>query len=184
MARSLGLARVPTLDPKGEGEYPSYEYVRALVRTLDSNFEILNSAFGGTSDLINLMSGIQQATVATSQSTTSSSYTDLGTVGPSVTVATKTTALVLMNTFMSQTASGSFVAMSVAVSGDTTIAADDNNAIFYQAPFNNAQFQFGGFTIIDTLNEGVNTFTAKYKIAISGTGGFLRRRIAVIPLSE
>lgn len=48
MAKSLGLSRVPTLDPKGEQEYPSYEYVRGLVRALNSNFEILNNAFGGS----------------------------------------------------------------------------------------------------------------------------------------
>ena len=58
MARSLGLNRVPTLDPKGEEEYPSYEYVRGLVRALNANFEILNTAYGGnrqdTNDLAEL----------------------------------------------------------------------------------------------------------------------------------
>jgi len=50
MTRSLGLAKVPTLDPKGEQEYPSYEYVRALVRAINSNFEIINGSYRSTGD--------------------------------------------------------------------------------------------------------------------------------------
>lgn len=59
MARSLGLSKVPTLDPEGEGEYPSYKYVQGLVRALNQNFEIINSAYGGTQSTANFLNNTQ-----------------------------------------------------------------------------------------------------------------------------
>ena len=69
MPQSLGLNRVPTLDPKEDGEYPSYEYVRSLVRALNQNFEIINGSYRTTGDQLDAesenLAGISSLTAVT-----------------------------------------------------------------------------------------------------------------------
>jgi len=63
------------------------------------------------------------ATVATSQTTSSATYTDLATAGPAVTVTTGTKALVIVTTAFRDTGGTNNLAwMSYAVSGATTVA--------------------------------------------------------------
>jgi len=126
------------------------------------------------------------ATVATSQNTTSTSYTDLATAGPAVTVTTGTKALVIVTSSInsSDTASSGF--MSYAVSGATTIAASDSVATALRQAEN-----YDGTTILNrssaasvpTLTAGSNTFTAKYRVAPGGTQTFQDRSIFVINLA-
>ena len=68
---------------------------------------------------------VDSETVATSQTTTSTSYTDLATTGPAVTVTTGARALVFYGAEMENTTSTALSAASVAVSGATTDAASD-----------------------------------------------------------
>ena len=75
---------------------------------------------------VNLLAAINSAEVLTSQTTTSTSYTDLATVGPAVTVTTGTSAIVLITTQASPSVQGPNACMSCAVSGATTIAASDS----------------------------------------------------------
>lgn len=121
------------------------------------------------------------ATVATSQTTTSTSYTDLTTTGPSVTVTTGTTAYITLccSMFKTPAGTGNNGFMSVAVSGATTIAAADANGLTWSAmqgsSFSNPccrRFKLTGLT------AGSNTFTAKYRVNGS-TFGFADRDIIV-----
>jgi hypothetical protein len=122
---------------------------------------------------IGTLRNVKAAQILTNESTSSSSYTDLATTGPSVTVDTGTTALVIISAQLVG-AGGGFV--SVAVSGATTIAASDDQMLF------GANIgPVSALAIISGLNAGLNTFTLRYKSA-SGSMSFLRRRIAVIPL--
>lgn len=118
-----------------------------------------------------------KASVATSQTTASTSYTDLATVGPAVTVTTSTRALVFIMADLGN-ATG-WARMSVAVSGATTIAASDGErALSHSA----SVLHRSGITILElALNAGSNTFTAKYK-ATAGTSTFADRTIIVVPL--
>lgn len=118
------------------------------------------------------------ALVATSQTTTSTSFTDLTTVGPAVTVTTGTAAIVAV--YCANTNSGSTSSlMSYAVSGSSSIAAADS---FSQGgAFGTAGGRTGATYIHTGLTAGSNTFTAKYRVG-SGTGTFVDRRLAVIPL--
>lgn len=118
------------------------------------------------------------AVVTTSEGTTSTTYADLTTSGPAVTVTTGVRALVMVRCQM--TNAGAFECyMGHAVSGATTVAADDNYAYRFQGTENNAGF---AATLHTTLTAGSNTFTAKYK---SGSGAntatFNDRRITVFP---
>jgi predicted secreted protein len=76
--------------------------------------------------------------VATSQTTTSTSYTGLAT-SQTVTVTTGTKALVLLHARINNSNSGNSSRMSFAVSGATTMAADDDKAIF-MTPYTASEF--------------------------------------------
>ena len=113
----------------------------------------------------------------------STAYTDLATVGPSVTLTTGTFALVFWNaTVWQNTTSGADgVLMSIAVSGATTSAASDAIAL-KDTDASGTSFgrHYSTFTVYTTLTPGVNTFTCKYRTSNAGNGAnFSDRRIAV-----
>lgn len=123
--------------------------------------------------------------VATSQTTASTSYTDLATTGPAVTVTIGShgmAVVILFNACASDTATAN-QHMGFAVSGASTVAAADewSNQV-RQVDANVAGFERQSAVFLVTgLTAGSNTFTAKYKVN-AGTGTFKERRIAVVPL--
>ena len=126
------------------------------------------------------------ADVATNQGTTSVTYTDLGTVGPAVTVTTGTKALVIVSALAYNNTSGSQSLMSAAVSGATTLAASDTRAYLVEATANNIpSLGMSSATLITGLTAGSNTFTAKYRREyVSGSATFSQRNITVIDMGS
>lgn len=124
----------------------------------------------------------QQAVIDTGQTTTSTSYTDLATVGPSVSIQTGSQALVLWGAQIGNIASTSAsYRMSVAVSGATTVAASDNWAFGgVQSVGTSARLTGSRSHMFTGLTPGVNTFTAKYRVS-SGELMAAFRTIQVIP---
>ena len=121
------------------------------------------------------------AVVVTSQTTSSVSFTDLATAGPSVSVQTNTSALVTVGCQISNATGNDVSYMGYAISGATTLAASQAAAFFYQSYTAGGGLQ-GAFTSIVTgLTAGANTFTAKYQVSAS-TGTFVNRNIAVVGL--
>lgn len=110
--------------------------------------------------------------------TTSTTYTDLSDgVGPSVTVQSGQLAMVWI--FCNQwNDSGNAAWMTFDVTGDSSIAASDGNAIQFQG---NDGDRNGAGILVDTLTAGTNTFTARYRVSTSGTGYFSQRHITVWP---
>jgi hypothetical protein len=124
------------------------------------------------------------ATVAEQQSTTPTAYTDLATAGPAVTLTTGTKALVIVNARTLDTAYAPDMnqgAASFAVSGATTIAADDANSVLIGS-YNTGTHSRASAATLVTLTAGSNTFTMKYKCD-SGTVNFADRTIIVINLA-
>lgn len=117
------------------------------------------------------------AAVVTSQTTASTSYTDLATVGPTVTSTTGTAALVMFGAQISNSGANSS-RMSVAVSGASTVAANDQWAAINVGT---SALRIVSFHFFTGLTAGSNTFTAKYDVS-AGTGTFVNRELAVIPL--
>lgn len=117
------------------------------------------------------------ALVATSQTTTSTSYTDLTTSGPAVTVTTGARALVLTYASILNSVATNNTYMSHAVSGASSVSASDQFAIrsdeSLDMSLETAMLHTG-------LTAGSNTFTAKYRVT-AGTGTFYDRRIIVFP---
>jgi hypothetical protein len=124
------------------------------------------------------------ATVATSQTTTSTTYANLTTVGPQVTVDTGNSAIVIINSEIDHD-SNSTAAMwaSYEVTGATTIAANDTWALQRDGiAFGNPN-RWGSIHMRNDLNPGSNVFTMKYRI-VSATANaiFRNRHMVVIPL--
>lgn len=120
------------------------------------------------------------AAVATSQTTTSTSYTDLATAGPAVTEVTGTRALVCISARIENSVAGGESWMAVTVSGASAVAAADGLGLGFQSYTGGGKARIGMPIIYSGLTEGSNTFTAKYRVS-TGTGTFVNRRIEVIP---
>jgi hypothetical protein len=120
----------------------------------------------------------QYAQVLTLQSTTSTSYTDLATVGPSITATTGTTALVTFTvTADATTIGGDQGYASVAVSGATTVAANDDWSTVTRLGGNFVTMsRTYGFT---GLTAGSNVFTMKYRNGSGSTVRFNNRGLVV-----
>lgn len=127
-----------------------------------------------------LVNGSVTAYVATSETTTSTSYVDLTTTTDTVTttVGDSGMALVLLKAQF-QNSGANYCYCSVALSGANTVAASDNYTLL-AAP-NGVAIQMGIPIFLTGLTAGSTTFKMKYKVA-AGTGTWLHRRITVIPL--
>jgi hypothetical protein len=120
------------------------------------------------------------AIVATMENTTSTSYTNLTTNGPAVTVTTGTKALVIISCEVAGSTTTNETYVSYGVTGATTIAASDANVIKHTNAYAERQ---SSASRLSTLTAGSNTFTMKYRVN-TGTGYFLNREIIVINLGS
>jgi hypothetical protein len=103
--------------------------------------------------------------VSTSNGVTLTTYTDPSTPGPAVTVTTGTKALALYGCAFDSAASASLICrMSVAVSGATTIAADDQWAVIHKYIDTGIVARAGAVHLFTGLNAGSNTFTCRYRV--------------------
>jgi hypothetical protein len=134
-------------------------------------------AVSGTNEIAERLSASD--IVTTSQDTTSTSYTDLSTVGPSVTATTGPRALVIVRGAISNSGTGSS-RMSYEVSGASSVAAADAQCVGVFGTAGTGVLG-GDISLVTGLTAGSNTFTAKYRVS-SGTGTFSTRRIVVFPL--
>lgn len=121
------------------------------------------------------------ASVTTIQGTSSTSYTDLATVGPQITITTGTIAIVLFGAAQANTVDNSETASSVAVSGATTVAASNVWQHSTDGVTAGNYVRGTSFHVFTGLTAGSNIFTMKYR-AGSNTANFQNREIAVIPL--
>jgi len=122
--------------------------------------------------------------VATEQNTTSTSYTDLTTVGPSATVTTGTKALVFVKARLTNSTAGQNAYMGCAISGASTVAAADSQTLNNRpSDSNNPNIGMASMIIYTGLTAGSNTFTAKYRTS-GGTATFVNREIFVLDLGS
>ena len=121
------------------------------------------------------------AYTAASGTTTSASFTATlsGSPGtnPSVTLTTGTTAAITIFSYYSNTQANGECAVSVAVSGATTIAATSGNSM-YQIGVANLQLINSVSFMINGLTAGTNTFTLNYQ-SNGGQTTVSQRRIIV-----
>ncbi len=142
-----------------------------------------NPTFTGTVNWASAALNVNTATVATSQTTTSTSYADLSTVGPSVTLTTGTKVLVIVSAAIDNNTIGGQAITSAAVSGATTLAASDTRALINRTSTANYTMSASYSILLTGLTAGSNTFTMKYRVA-AGTGAFQDRTITVIDMGS
>lgn len=125
---------------------------------------------------------IKSSALSTANSTTSTSYTNLYSLGPSVNVTTGAKALVMFSAGATNSGLNGQSAVSVGVSGATTIAPIDDWAIIVDGitagTLSDNFIKRSSAHLFTTLTPGSNTFYMQYK-AGSGTGYFYRREIIV-----
>lgn len=118
------------------------------------------------------------AAVVAAEAKSGTTYTDLATVGPAVTLVTGTDVVVTLSTLFNSAAAGTgFVG--VAVSGATTIAAPAGTApltCFDSVATDSCDYSRE--LLITGLTPGTNTFTCKYRMNTS-TGTWSARVISV-----
>lgn len=123
----------------------------------------------------------QSNTILTSESTTSTSFADLTTVGPAITTTTSNRAiLMLCCNLQNNTVASSLCMMGVDITGASTVSAADADSLIYETSATTTELQMAYVNVYNGLTPGVNTFTAKYRVS-AGTGVFGRRRIVVLP---
>lgn len=148
-------------------------------------FEIPTAAIMNTHIRDNLVdldarANISASSVDTSQSRSGTTYGDLGTVGPSITMVTGTKAYILIAANVNSPTSG-VAYMAVAVSGATTLAANDSRALRYESvPITGLSYGIS-FT---GLTPGSNTFTAKYRSSSGNSMTWGNRTIAGWPSTK
>lgn len=122
--------------------------------------------------------------VATSATTSSTSYTDLtASPGPAATVTSGSQALVFISARLTSSVDTTSMFASFAISGATTNAADDRLAIEFQTSGGaNRAFRGTAALLVTGLTPGSNTFTMKYRVSGGGaTGTGQYRQISVLP---
>lgn len=121
--------------------------------------------------------------IATTQSTSNTSFSDLTTVGPQVTVTTGVAAIVMFGAWMTNDTGGARCVMSYAMSGATTAAAQDLTSASAQITTSSSGCYIGSSrTYLHTgLTAGSTTFKAQYK-ASTGSSSFQQRTLSVLPL--
>lgn len=120
---------------------------------------------------------ISQASIDTTETTGSTSYIDLPSAGPTVSIVTGTRALVWMTSQMSNSASGSTLS-SYEVSGASSLLGDDSRAIIHDISTSSLRTSVCD---LRSVTSGTNVFAMKYRVS-SGTGTFLRRRLQIMAL--
>jgi len=123
-------------------------------------------------------------TVAANQTTTSTSYTNLTTSGPSVTMTTGTKALIILTAEITNDGTNAYSYMDFDVSGATTRSATDTTSLTWQTDDSGYGVARVSSVNLVTLTAGSNTFTAKYRTSnATKAARFSARQMIVINLA-
>lgn len=156
------------------------EATTAPINNIISNVQDLDDRL----EPVEVISNADTTIVATSQTTTSTSFTDLATAGPAVTAVVPASGKVLLSfgCHIANSVDAGTTLFSIAVSGANTVAAAADS--IYTCPYQASANGFGNVSkslVLEGLNPGSTTFTCKYAVA-ANTGTFRQRYISVVPL--
>lgn len=119
--------------------------------------------------------------INTIESTASTSYTDLTTPGPAITLTTGTRAFIFVTSQLVCDTSGQTARTTFEVSGATTRAATDTEALMNLRVATGNDQRSTVVTGLGGLTPGSNTFTMKYRTSGASNSTFGNRRILVMP---
>jgi hypothetical protein len=121
---------------------------------------------------------VESAEVVTNETTTSTTYADLATSGPAVTLTTGVKAMIIITGQGEINAADAQSFISYAVTGASSVAAADENCLVFTSATSNDPYRASAVNH-QTLTAGSNTITLKYRVSAS-TGTFRRRQLIVI----
>lgn len=127
---------------------------------------------------------VNSAASSTTGTTSSTSYTSSLSGASSLSVSSVTTgtaALVYVGARMSNSVNNAATYIGVAISGATSVAADDDRAAYIDSLTANNLMSAGVWELYTGLTPGSHTFTAQYHVS-SGTGTYGVRNMIVIAL--
>lgn len=133
----------------------------------------------GLNEIVERAGGSQN--IETDEETVSTTYADLGTVGPRVTVNTATRAFIFITAAIKINADNVTANMSVEVSGATNQLATDVGSLMVDGIVKDKEMRIGICNFFENLTPGDNTFTAKYKVVSGTRTTFSDRNLTVIP---
>lgn len=122
-------------------------------------------------------------TSGSDQTTTSTSYTDLATVGPTISnITVGGFVFISLGAKIFNSTSGNMTRMSVELTADPLSGGVGQSAsdAWSVGQSRGVPYQLGGSFVIIVASPGTYTFTAKYKVA-GGTGNFNNRSLFVFP---
>jgi hypothetical protein len=115
--------------------------------------------------------------IVAQETSTSTDWVDLTTIGPTVSVTTQTRALVMLSCGMQIATSGA-AWMGYRISGATSVDERNNMALMTQR---NVLVRNGAFFLEENLTPGINTFSARYRTTGGNTGTWVNRRLSIMP---
>lgn len=129
--------------------------------------------------------GSAQSFVTTSQSTTSTSFTDLAT-SQSITLTTGTKVMVVLTSYIRTNVGGDSAYMGFEVSGASTVSSTTTKAIQMTPDETVSQYPDMQMSAVyfQTVTAGSNTFTAKFRCTGGSSATFANRQLLVIDLGS
>ncbi len=124
----------------------------------------------------------QSASVATSQTTASTAYTDLATVGPSLTGLSDGNYLVIVSALTRNNTSGFNALMGPGING--ALPPDDSASAAAGFDTVDAGWTVSAFSLQKLAAGGNNTITAKYRVNGASTGTFTYRNLIALRYSN
>lgn len=152
------------------------------VETWDSSANASKKASLSNLGLAQLLATAATNSVATSETRNNTSFGDLATVGPSVsvTIGASGKALVILTCNIVSGTDG-HGRMGYTMSGANTASAANGQSVSLKTSSGSSDGQFSYVELLTGLSTGSTTFTAKYNSSTT-TATFLNRRITVIPV--
>lgn len=159
----------------------AFANVETAFANVDSRLVTVNTALATLNTAANTIPRITTNVVTTSQNTSSTSYVDLTTAGPSITVTTNTSVQVVISARAYRSGGiGTTAWCAVDISGATTAASADGNGTSraeYVAGYDVPLLRVFNLT---GLTAGSNTFKLQYRCDGGGPWAFFERSITVI----
>lgn len=167
--------------------YHPYPTDRVVLVPVNGSYVIMNSLSPGAkvfSDGLSLSNPDFEVMNPGNEDTTSTTFTDLTTFGPSCSVETGSRAIVILTARVSSTNAPVRGVMGYDISGATTLAAGVSRSLRITGNSNGlAGFnRQSAFHLEEGLTPGVNNFVAKYLVEGAGTARFDARSLFVWPL--
>jgi hypothetical protein len=160
------------------------QYVRDnFLETAPAKASAAGQHFVSTGVNVIIQRSVNTASVSTQETTTSTSMTDLATVGPDLfSQQLGAKAMFFVSANVSNNTLAAYASTDFDLSGATTRTATTSTALVMRAGAANQDIRATAVTVITSLTPGSHAMRQKY-VVTAGTGAFANRHVTVVPWS-